>query len=85
MADAPLTLAGRTFESRLIIGTGKYPNFEVMKRCHQASGARLATVAVRRLDLAAKGDASLLQWVDRGQIMLLPNTCLLYTSPSPRD
>ena len=37
--DKPLVIAGVTFESRLIVGTGKYPSHEVMKRCHEASGA----------------------------------------------
>lgn len=78
--DPPLTLAGRLFHSRLLIGTGKYKSFEVMKRCHEASGAEIVTVAVRRLDLSAKGEASILSFIDLNQRMLLPNTALCYTA-----
>ena len=80
MQDKPFEIAGRTFSSRLIIGTGKYPSFEVMKRCHEASGAEIATVAVRRLDLAAKGEASLMHWIDRSRLTVLPNTAGCYTA-----
>ena len=80
MQDKPFQIAGRTFSSRLIIGTGKYPSFEVMKRCHEASGAEIATVAVRRLDLAAKGEASLMHWIDRSRLTVLPNTAVCYTA-----
>lgn len=75
-----LTFAGRTFGSRLLIGTGKYPDFKTMKACHEASGAEIVTVAVRRLDLSAKGEASLLEWIDTGKRTLLPNTALCYTA-----
>ena len=80
MQDKPFQIAGRTFTSRLIIGTGKYPSFEVMKRCHEASGAEIATVAVRRLDLSAEGEASLMHWIDRTRITVLPNTAGCYTA-----
>ena len=79
-ADTPLTIAGRSFGSRLIIGTGKYPSFEVMKRCHEASGADMVTVAVRRLDLSAKGEASMMHWIDAERMKLLPNTAGCYTA-----
>ncbi|HEY8208430.1 MAG TPA: thiazole synthase [Myxococcaceae bacterium] len=78
--DTPFTIAGRTFGSRLIIGTGKYPSFEVMKRCHEASGAEMVTVAVRRLDLSAKGEASMMHWIDAERMKLLPNTAGCYTA-----
>jgi thiazole synthase len=78
--DDALVIAGKTFRSRLLIGTGKYPSFEVMKRCHEASGAEIVTVAVRRLDLEAKGEASLLSWIDRSRVSLLPNTALCYSA-----
>jgi thiazole synthase len=78
--DKPLTLAGVTFQSRLIVGTGKYPSFDVMKQCHEASGAEMVTVAVRRLDLQAKGEASLMNWIDTKRMRLLPNTALCYTA-----
>jgi thiazole synthase len=80
MADKPLVIAGKTFGSRLIIGTGKYPSFDVMKRCHEASGAEMVTVAVRRLDLNAKGEASLMHWIDTKRMALLPNTAGCYTA-----
>ncbi len=80
-SQAPVfTLAGKTFTSRLIVGTGKYSSFEVMKACHEASGTEMVTVAVRRLDLAAKGAQSLLSWVDTTKIQLLPNTAGCYTA-----
>src|SRR5450759_248417 len=50
MADK-LTIAGREFSSRLIVGTGKYRSFQEMMRCHEASGADMVTVAVRRVNL----------------------------------
>jgi thiazole synthase len=78
--DKPLVIAGVTFQSRLIVGTGKYPSHEVMKRCHEASGAEMVTVAVRRLDLSAKGEASLMNWIDTQRMRLLPNTALCYTA-----
>jgi len=80
MADTPFILAGKRFQSRLIIGTGKYPSFEVMKQCHEASGADMVTVAVRRLDLAAQGAASMMTWIDRQRFTLLPNTAGCYTA-----
>jgi len=78
--DDSLVIAGKRFESRLLLGTGKYPSFEVMQQCHQASGTQIVTVAVRRLDLQAKGDASLLHWIDTSRVTLLPNTALCYTA-----
>ncbi len=78
--DKPFVLAGKTFGSRLIVGTGKYPSFPVMKECHQATGTELVTVAVRRLDLKAQGSESMLHWIDRAKITLLPNTAGCYTA-----
>jgi len=80
MEDVPFKIADRTFQSRLIVGTGKYPSHAIMKQCHEASGAELVTVAVRRLDLSAKGEAALLHWIDRSKITLLPNTAGCYTA-----
>ncbi len=74
------TIAGKTFTSRLIVGTGKYPSLAVMKQCHEESGAQLVTVAVRRLDLKAQGEASMLHWLDRSKLTLLPNTAGCYTA-----
>jgi thiazole synthase len=78
--DDALVIAGKRFTSRLLIGTGKYPSFDVMRQCHEASGAELVTVAVRRLDLKAQGAASLLSWIDTTKVTLLPNTALCYTA-----
>jgi thiazole synthase len=78
--DDALVIAGKRFTSRLLLGTGKYPSFEVMRQCHEASGAELVTVAVRRLDLKAQGEASLLTWIDTTKVTLLPNTALCYTA-----
>ncbi len=66
-------LGGREFSSRLVVGTGKYQDFPTMKAALEASGAEIVTVAVRRLDLGARGEASLLHWIPK-QMVLLPNT-----------
>ena len=76
----PLVIAGRTFGSRLVVGTGKYPSHEVMRRAHDASGTQMVTVAVRRVDLQAKGPAALLSWINTPQVFLLPNTAGCYTA-----
>src|SRR5687768_15746563 len=75
-----LILAGREFRSRLIVGTGKYPDFDVMERAHQASGADMVTVAVRRVDLKARGPENLLDHIDTRSIFILPNTAACYTA-----
>jgi thiazole synthase len=79
MWDEPLMLGGRSFRSRLIVGTGKYPSFEVMRRCHEVSGAEMVTVAVRRVDLSRQGE-SLLDFIDTSRFTLLPNTAGCYTA-----
>lgn len=76
----PLIIAGRAFHSRLLIGTGNYPSHQVMQAAHVATGAEMVTVAVRRLDLKAEGEASLMHWIDRDRMQLLPNTALCYTA-----
>ena len=78
-ADA-LVLAGREFRSRLIVGTGKYPSFQVMKDAHEAAGAEMVTVAVRRVDLKARGPENLLDHIDTRRLFLLPNTAACYTA-----
>jgi thiazole synthase len=75
-----MNIAGRTFTSRLVVGTGKYPSHEIMKAAHEASGTEMVTVAVRRVDLSARGTASLLSWIDRDRIFILPNTAACYTA-----
>ena len=79
MTDS-FVIAGRTFTSRLVVGTGKYPSHPIMQAAHLASGTEMVTVAVRRVDLAAKGQGSLLSWIDREKIFLLPNTAACYTA-----
>ena len=73
-------IAGRTFRSRLVVGTGKYPTHPIMQAAHEASGTDMVTVAVRRVDLTARGEASMLHWIDRSKIFLLPNTAGCYTA-----
>jgi thiazole synthase len=80
MTSDPLVIAGRTFRSRLIIGTGKYPSHAVMADAHLASGADMATVAVRRVNLTDKSKESLVDYIDRERIFLLPNTAGCYTA-----
>jgi thiazole synthase len=80
MTTDPLVIADRTFTSRLVVGTGKYATHAIMKAAHEAAGAEMVTVAVRRVDLAAKGADSLLYWIDRTKIFILPNTAACYTA-----
>ena len=80
MPDDPLTLAGRTFRSRLIVGTGKYPSNPVMVQAHAASGAEMVTVAVRRVNLTDRSRESLLDFIDADKYFLLPNTAGCYTA-----
>lgn len=79
MPDTPLVIAGRTFRSRLIVGTGKYSSYEVMRRAHAASGAEMVTVAVRRVELNRSRE-SLLDYIDTDRYFLLPNTAGCYTA-----
>src|SRR5260370_22886303 len=75
-----LTIAGRKFRSRLIVGTGKYRSFQEMQRCHEAAGAEMVTVAVRRVNLTDRSKESLIDYIDRSQIFILPNTAAGYTA-----
>ena len=76
--DTQLTIAGRKFRSRLMIGTGKYRSFQEMTRCHEASGAEVVTVAVRRVNISDRSKESLLDYVDRKKYFILPNTAGCY-------
>jgi thiazole synthase len=76
--DTPLTLGGKTFRSRLLVGTGKYPDYPTMVKALEASGADLVTVAVRRVNLD-RSKESLLDHVDLKKYTLLPNTAACYT------
>ena len=75
-----LRIADREFRSRLFVGTGKYRSFQEMARCHSASGAELVTVAVRRVNLTDKSKESLIDYIDRSRIFLLPNTAGCFTA-----
>lgn len=79
MSDV-LRIAGREFRSRLIVGTGKYRTFQEMARCHEASGADMVTVAVRRVNLTDKSKESLLDYIDRSKFFILPNTAGCFTA-----
>jgi len=79
MENDAIVLAGRAFRSRLIVGTGKYPSFTVMREAHLASGAEIVTVAVRRVDLKARGPENLLDHIDK-RLFLLPNTAACYNA-----
>lgn len=75
-----LTIAGRTFGSRLFVGTGKYSSNPVMVRAHEASGAEVVTVAVRRVNITDRSKESLLDYIDTRKYFLLPNTAGCYTA-----
>src|SRR5436853_7066981 len=75
-----LTISGRTFRSRLMIGTGKYRSFPEMARCHAASGAEIVTVAVRRVNLTDRSKESMLDYIDRERMFILPNTAGCHTA-----
>lgn len=74
--NAPLTIANRTFNSRLMLGTGKFASGELMREAILASGTEIVTVALRRADLSGKGDpfANILDFIPKENVLLLPNT-----------
>ncbi len=76
----PLVIAGRSFTSRLIVGTGKYSTHAVMAQAHEASGAELVTVAVRRVNISDRSRESMLDHIDGARYQLLPNTAGCYTA-----
>ena len=73
MTDSPLVVGKLSFTSRLFLGTGKYPSFEIMRQAHEAAGTQCVTVAVRRVDLSGR-EKTVLDYIDRKRITLLPNT-----------
>ena len=79
MNEDELVIAGRAFNSRLIVGTGKYKNGEQTRRAIEASGAEIVTVAVRRVNLD-RSKESLLDFIDPHRYFLLPNTAGCYTA-----
>ena len=72
--DTALVIAGRTFQSRLMTGTGKYANFETMRQSIAASGSQIVTVAVRRVQTNAPGHEGLSEALDWSKLWMLPNT-----------
>ena len=75
-----MVIAGRAFRSRLIVGTGKYRSMQEMARAHEASGAEIVTVAVRRVNLSDKTKESLIDYIDRKKMFILPNTAGCYSA-----
>ncbi|HNQ74698.1 MAG TPA: thiazole synthase [Verrucomicrobiota bacterium] len=76
LQNQPLVIAGRTFQSRLILGTGKFSAPEAMRDALAASGTEIVTVALRRADLSGGKDpfANILEFIDPAKYLLLPNT-----------
>jgi thiazole synthase len=80
MQDTPFELGGKKFNSRLIVGTGKYPSMEIMRAAHAASGAALVTVAIRRINLENSNGKTMLDYIDRERFTILPNTAGSYSA-----
>ena len=78
--DTPLHVGGFTFDSRLIVGTGKYQTFEQMQQALDASGAQAVTVAVRRERLVNEQGQSILDFIDLDRYTILPNTAGCFTA-----
>jgi thiazole synthase len=76
--DRPLVIAGTELKSRLLVGTGKYPDFLTMRAALEASGSDVVTVALRRVDLAARGEDSFFAHLPQ-HMTILPNTAGCYT------
>lgn len=74
LADAPWNLGSHTFRSRLIVGTGKYASYELMRDCLRESAAEVITVAVRRERLVDASGRNILDFIDLDQYTILPNT-----------
>ena len=80
VADMPFTVAGRTYASRLIIGTGKYKDYAQNARALEASGAELVTVAVRRVNLSDPSQPMLVDFIDPKKYTYVPNTAGCFTA-----
>ena len=80
MPESLLTIADKSFSSRLIVGSGKYLTNELMVQALEASGAEMVTVAVRRVNLADRSTGSLLDYIDTSRYFLLPNTAGCYSA-----
>jgi thiazole synthase len=79
-AVEPLVVAGRSFRSRLVLGTGKYKDFDTMAAALEASGTEIVTVAIRRVNLDELGKGSLVDRIDPARYLLLPNTAGCFTA-----
>ncbi len=79
-ADAPLVVGTHAFSSRLIVGTGKYATYDVMRDCLELSGSEVITVAVRRERLIDKEGRSILDFIDLKRYTILPNTAGCFTA-----
>src|SRR4029078_3498341 len=76
----PFVIAGRELRSRLQIRTDKYPSHAIMQQAHDASGADMVTVAVRRVNISDRSKESLLDYIDPKRYFLLPNPAACYTA-----
>lgn len=75
-----LRIGKHILTSRLIVGTGKYPSMETMRAAHAASGAQMVTVAIRRINLDDPSGKTLIDYIDRERLAILPNTAGCYTA-----
>jgi thiazole synthase len=80
MGTDVLKIGSYEFSSRLIVGTGKYPSMEVMQAAHDASGAQMVTVAIRRINLDDPSGKTMLDYIDRSKVQILPNTAGCYNA-----
>ena len=80
MSDSVLTIGKYTFRSRLFVGTGKYPSLDVMRAAHVASGAEVVTVAIRRIHIDDPSGKTLIDYIDRERLTILPNTAGCFTA-----
>src|SRR4051794_41914573 len=74
MTEDKLVIGGKSFDSRLMVGTGKYKDFGIMKEAIAASGSQIVTVSIRRVEIGAAGHEGILEAIDLSRIQLLPNT-----------
>ena len=79
-ATGALRIGRYELTSRLIVGTGKYPSMETMQAAHDASGAQMGTVAIRRISLDDPTGKTMLDYIDRQRFLILPNTAGCYTA-----
>src|SRR3990172_3605542 len=80
MLNDKLIIAGREYTSRLLVGTGKYKDFDETKRAIEASGAEIVTGAVRRVNITKTDEPNLLDYIDPKKYTILPNTAGCFTA-----